>query len=242
VPAAADTFRLFSLLHGGVIVALALIVVALVWLRRFLDRRGHARALDITLAAVAVASWFCGHVWVLRTSEAGIARTLPLHVCHIVGFIVPFAMVWPGRFNRAILYYWGLGLSSQGFFTPDLRHGPAHLEFWLFWINHSTVCAAAMYDVAARGYWPGWRDFAVGALAGIAYVALVFPIDIWLNTNYGYVGPRNPTQPSLMDWLPRWPWRVPVIVAAAIAVMAAMTLPWVLWQRSQRRRERKAEA
>jgi hypothetical integral membrane protein (TIGR02206 family) len=236
VPIAADTFRPFSPLHGGVVVGFALIVIALVLLRRALDKRGTARALDSGLAALAIVSWICGHWWVIRTSETGLARTLPLHVCHIVGFIVPFALIAPGAFNRAILYYWGLGLSSQGFFTPDLRHGPAHIEFWLFWINHFTVCGAAIYDLAARGYRPGWRDFAIAALAGIVYVAIVFPIDMALDANYGYVGPRNPTQPSLMDWLPRWPWRVFVIVAAGVTLMAVMTIPWTITQKSQRRK------
>ena len=73
----------------------------------------------------------------------------------------------------------------------------------------------------------------------IAYVAIILPIDILLDVNYGYVGPKTPRQPSLIDHLPDWPLRVLVIVVIGVAVMLLLTLPWILVRRATRSNDAK---
>jgi hypothetical integral membrane protein (TIGR02206 family) len=230
-------FNQFSPLHAAVVLAFAGCVAALVvWRRALRDERSRDR-FDRMLAALALVAWLVVNGWWFLPSKFDLQFSLPLHVCDLAGVVVPIALATRLRWARAIAYYWGLGLSSQGLITPDLRDGPWHVGFWVFWINHFVVIGLPLYDIAARGYRPAWRDFAIGFLGAVAYVALIVPLDLLLGVNYGYVGPSKPNQPSLIDYLGPWPWRVFVMIAIGAAVMALMTLPFEAARRRQHARE-----
>jgi hypothetical protein len=44
-------------------------------------------------------------------------KSLPLHICDLTRLLVPVALWTNHRAARAMLYFWGLGLSSQAFIT-----------------------------------------------------------------------------------------------------------------------------
>ncbi len=132
---------------------------------------------------------------------------------------------------RAFVYFCGLGLCTQALITPSLVEGPAQFPFWFFWSTHGMIVGVACYDLAARGYRPGWRDFGVACVAAAFYVLFVLPIDLVTGWNYGFVGPSRPDVPSIVDLLGPWPRRLIAIVAIAAAVMFALLVPWLLARR-----------
>ncbi len=98
------------------------------------------------------------------------AQSLPLQVCDLAGLVGPMALLTRKQWLRAILYFWGLGLSIQGFIQPVLKDkGLGDVEFWLFWANHTMIVGTAVYDLVALGFRPKTRDFliAVGRLTGV---------------------------------------------------------------------------
>jgi hypothetical integral membrane protein (TIGR02206 family) len=220
-----DTFRAFSLTHAAVVVCFAATVTALVAARRRLHSAA-ARRFDVTLAWVTLAIFLFTNGRPLMPDGFRLDWSLPLHVCDLVTLFVPLALRFDWRPMRALVYFWGIGLCTQGFITPDLQDGPAKVGFWSFWLAHVAVVGAALYDVAARGYRPNWRDYRTALVASFLYVAVILPLDVVLHVNYGYIGPSTPGQPSLVDVLGPWPWRVPIILALAIAVMTLLMLPW----------------
>jgi hypothetical integral membrane protein (TIGR02206 family) len=151
---------------------------------------------------------------------------LPLHVSDLTLLAVPIALWTSWRWSRAIVWCWGVALCTLAFIIPDLRDGPARLGFWTFWIGHITILAATVYEVAGRGYRPGWRDFARAAVLSTIYVALMLPFDALTRFNYGYVGPDQPSQPPALRYFGPWPWRVAAILLTGVAAMALATLPW----------------
>ena len=203
--------------------------VGCVVLRRRLRRSGGAQKadrLDRTLALATAAAWAFTTLVPLWPSVYQPSWSLPLHLCDVTILAVPIALGTCWRPARAVAYFWGIGLSSQGLFTPDLLDGPARLGFWLFWANHFAVVGGAIYDVAARGYRPAWKDFGVAVGLGAAYVAVILPFDILTGLNYGYLGRTAPGQPTLVDVLGPWPGRVAVMAGLAIGVMVILVLPW----------------
>jgi hypothetical integral membrane protein (TIGR02206 family) len=164
-------------------------------------------------------------------------KALPLQICDLVGFLAPAALLTRWRPLRALLYFWGIGLSTQGFFQPDLREGPADLSFWAFWLGHMAIVGASMYDVFARGYRPTWADYGVACAAAAVYLAVILPVDLLFDFNYGYVGRGQPGQPSVVDFLGPWPGRVAIIAALAAVVMALLMLPWEVARRWRRGRQ-----
>lgn len=232
---ASARFDPYSFTHLLVLGSFAAMCVVLVWLRRWWRDRPAGRVMDLWLGVALLMGWMWVQTFGLLPWRYEPAKALPMHVCDLAGILAPLTLWLNLRPLRAILYYWGIGLSSQGFFTPDLTLGPDDWSFWVFWAGHFTIVGAAIYDIAARGFRPGWRDLLWGAGAAAAYVAIILPIDLWFGFNYGYVGRSTPDQPSVLDVLGPWPQRVFLLCGLVAFGMTMMTLPWVL---IRNRRER----
>jgi hypothetical integral membrane protein (TIGR02206 family) len=229
-----DTFATFSALHLAAVAATLAVAVPLSVRRRRMRLAGDPEAgrLDVQLSAVLLAVWVLEQVLELLPSRYSIHESLPIHICDVTALVGAFAVRATRRLPRAMLYYWGLALSSQAVIQPDLTHGPTTMTFWVFWVPHGGIVVAALYDLVGRGFRPTWRDFAVvcGTLA--VYVAAVMPIDLWLNVDYGFVGsvPGGP-----IDFLGPWPLRVYKAAVAVAVTLAAMTAVWPAARRLRRR-------
>jgi hypothetical integral membrane protein (TIGR02206 family) len=220
-----DTFRPFTLMHGAVVLAFALLVTATVTLRRRRRDTPAGEALDRRVGLLAAVAFVATNGWPLMPGNFRLDWSLPLHGCDLTTLCVPLALLTSWRPARALVYFWGLGLSTQGFITPDLQDGPARVGFWTFWLAHFFIIGGAFYDVA-RGYRPTWRDYRLALGTSLAYVALILPLDLALGVNYGYLGPATPDHPTIVDALGPWPWRVGIMFALAAGAMALLMVPW----------------
>jgi hypothetical protein len=77
----------------------------------------------------------------------------------------------------------------------------------------------------------------MGALiVSAAYVALVVPINLWLGSDYGYLG--NPAAvseiPPFVYALGPWPQRAFILVALAPPGFIAVLLPWLIFGAGQK--------
>jgi hypothetical integral membrane protein (TIGR02206 family) len=235
-----QTFSAWSASHWAAIAA-AIIASAALALARRRQRRAPltARRLDRAFAAFAAVTWLVTQVLQASLDEFPAGTALPLHVSDLTALVVPLAL-WTGwRWTRAVLYYWGLALASLAFLLPDLRHGPARLGYWLFWLPHVVIITAVVYDLVGRGFRPGWRDFYRAACASLLYAALVTPFNAVTGYSYGYLGPERQGEPSVLSGFGPWPWRVAPIVASGLAGMAVLTVPWELSERRIRQRRRR---
>jgi hypothetical integral membrane protein (TIGR02206 family) len=171
-----------------------------------------------------------------------VATSLPLHMCHIAAVLASIALIWPQRWMRAVLYFWGIGLCTQALITPSLREPPSSIWFWAFWLEHGLLQAIVVYDLAVRAYRPYWRDYAIACAAALVYLAIVLPIDIVFQTDYGFVGAPRPENPSILDLLGPWPERLLAIVLIVAVAMAALMVPWEIARDRARRKAARAEA
>jgi hypothetical integral membrane protein (TIGR02206 family) len=182
--------------------------------------------MDRAVATVAILLCAFTQVGPLLPSVYDIHSSLPLAVCDFAAFAAAVALATAWRPARALAYLWGVGLSTQGMFTPDLAFGPATLRFWLFWALHYLVIGGPIYDALGRGFRPQWKDWAIGAAGTVVYTAVILPLDLWLGLNYGYIGRSLPGQPSLEDYLGPWPRRGVEMWLLALLVRYALVLPW----------------
>lgn len=225
-------FHPFTLLHALTVLACVIAIAAACYhgrCHRETPREARFRrnwAWFVIAWQVLAAAW-----WVLpKNFELG--RSLPFHICDLAGLVAGAALLTRARWLRTILYFWGLALSTQAFFTPTLQEGPADLRFWLFWVIHLQIVGSAVYDLAVGGYRPAWRDYLTILAITLAYAAFFIPFNIAFGTNYGYIGNTLPDRPTALDSLPKsYPLRLAALTVGACAWMAVFWLVWPLTRR-----------
>lgn len=226
VPGLSTHFEPFTTTHA-VAAGAGVLCMAVVSL---LGRRWRGTEREIALRRAWVAFVAAGQavsiVWWLLPANFNPARSFPLHMCDLVGLIAIPALLTERRLPRALLYFWGLGLSSQAFFTPIVREGPALFVFWLFWLSHTQIVGSAVYDVVARCYRPLLRDLTLAVVATLTYTAVMLPFDVVTGFNYGYLGRDLPGAHTLMGALGPWPWRLLAVAGLVFTVFALMWLAW----------------
>jgi hypothetical integral membrane protein (TIGR02206 family) len=157
-----DTFRAQSALHLIVVLAIVVLTLAAIAVRR--RRGGDASAVGPIERATSlgyVALWAGTFVWLNTGPKHDPLTTWPLQLCHWVALADAIVLAAPWRPLRAVAYFCGLALCTQAIFTPSLVEGPAHWPFWFFWTTHAMIVAVPAYDIAARGFRPSWADWRV---------------------------------------------------------------------------------
>ena len=102
-----------------------------------------------------------------------------------------------------------------------LTEGAGHFKFWAFWGGHTIVVGYAVYDAAARGFRPSWRDFRQMSVITLAYMALLLAFNAATGFNYAYIGSTTPENPTIVDALGPWPARVPLILGLGLVACLA---------------------
>ncbi|MFG0307272.1 MAG: TIGR02206 family membrane protein [Phycisphaerales bacterium JB040] len=232
-------FEPYGLFHAVAAGSCLLVMVA--WClagRRLLARSVESeRTFRYTIAWTMLAWQAFATVWRLLPSNFDLNESLPLHLCRLVGWAAPFALISQHRRLRSIVFFWGLGLSTQGFVTPMWDFGLASVDFWLYWVGHTMIVGTAVYAIAVHAWGPRFRDWGFAALWGMVYAGLVIPINLWLGTNYSYLGRGEYAASSVVDALGDWPERPLLMIAGAQALMLA--LYWCAWGvRAHKRRKR----
>jgi hypothetical integral membrane protein (TIGR02206 family) len=231
-------FHAFSATHAVVLGAFAFVTAIACALG--LRWRGTARRerLERVVGVLMLLLWGITTAFWAMPSRFRIEDALPLHMCDVTGLITPLVLLTRRRWLRTLLYFWGLGLSSQAIITPILHEGPALVEFWLFWLTHASIIGTAVYDLIAGGYRPAWRDclLAIGACA--VWLVVVLAVDLSLGVNYGYVGNVTPLRTTVIDSLGPWPLRVYKMIVAVLALFIAMWLPWAVAGRAKVRSQK----
>lgn len=153
-------------------------------------------------------------------------NSLPLHLCDLAVIVAGFALLLEARWLRTLLYFWGLGLSTQGFITPVVQEGVAHPRFWYFWLNHLQIVGSAVYLLVVLRYRPRWRDAALAWAITLVYAGVMVAFNLAFETNYGFVGNLVPETPTIIDKLGPWPERVFMLVGIVTAWFAVL---WAVW-------------
>ena len=222
-----DSFAAFTPLHAVSLVVSGLAIAAVVLLGLAARRRGRAATSTRWIAVLGLVNWVVQTVYYAAV-EWHPAGSLPLHFCDIAALLGPIALLTDRRLLRGILYFWAFAFTTQALITPTLTDGPASPAFWLFWCNHAGVIGMATYDVAVRGYRPTRLDLLQIIAVSYAYAALVLPLNVVMGWNYGFVGPTQPSTPTVIEWLGPWPERVALVLFMGTMMLVHVYLPWPL--------------
>lgn len=223
-----EEFHPYSAAHAGAVAVCAVLTAVSCTLGLRWKRTSPERERRLAFAwggfVVATNAWSIIY-WVLP-GRFDPRTSFPLQLCDLAGIVAALAFLTPWRWSRTLIYFWGLGLSTQAFVTPTLHEGAGTMRFWLFWGTHLCIVGSALYDLIVRSYRPGWRDLATAVAISIGWLIAVTVVNLALGANYGYVGNTTPDVPTFIDHLGPWPARVFVIAGLGIGAFAVM---WAVW-------------
>ncbi len=210
------------LLYASLVVTCGLVVGVGRWSRT--RGVGVARQVDRAWAGVLLGVWAVMVASYLRPARFGWDTSLPLHICQLVILSALIGLLHPGRLPRTIVYFWGLGLSSQTFIYVKSMGGLTHFDTYIGWGYHEANVAAVAYEVLVRRYRPTWRDWRVNAGCIGLYAVLVGSIDAALGADYGLIG-RQTLYAPITAFGP-WPARVVWLALTSAALTAVLALAW----------------
>jgi len=204
------------------------LIVALCVTGRLLRRRGGERAFRYVIAGLTLAAWVAMQTVYFWPGNFDPKVSWPLHICDIVAVIGPLAVLMRNRVLLGVLYFWGIGLTTQAFITPVLpaTFGPSSIWYWTFWSNHTIVVGLAVYSLLVLGYRPSFRDLVTTVALTLVWMAVVIPLNIAIGSNYGYLSPELPNARTLLNDLGGWPARAFVMSGIVLVGFVVLWLPW----------------
>jgi hypothetical integral membrane protein (TIGR02206 family) len=224
---AARSFETYGPSHLTVLAIFAVGVVLVVLAGRRLagtvSEQPLRRALAVAILAVA------GSLQVLQFTpdEWNWQTSLPLQLCDLGWMLAVYALWTRNRLCATITYLWGITLTTQGIFTPDLESEFPELRFLMFWGMHLLVVWAAFLVVPGLRILPTWHNYRQTLAITLVWAVVVFVFNVIADTNYGYLN-RLPKSSSLLDFLGPWPLYVVLEIAIVAVVWALLTWPWAL--------------
>lgn len=159
-----------------------------------------------------------GFIFIRRMIYFDLQDSLPLHMCRLGVWIAAWQLLTLDRRARALTLFWGMGLSSQIFFTPYLDVGYAHLSFWIYWLNHVQIVGVAVYDIVVLGYRPSFRDLRFASILGVVYALVTIGLNVLMGTNYSYLGKGQHEGASIVDELGPFPQRTIWMIVGAFVI------------------------
>lgn len=201
---------------GGIV---AVLLVARRVPQRWAERGARVLAVSVVLAECA---W-----WMLAIVEHRwyVQYNLPLHLCELGCFVLAAALWWRVQFAFEVAYFWGVGGTLPGLFTPSI---PGHFPqpvYFQYYAEHGLVVLGALYLVFVLRMRPAKHAVLRVFTATLVYAVVVWFVDLATNGNYLFLRYLPPTKTAL-DYMGPWPWYIVTGTIIAIIVMNVLYAPF----------------
>lgn len=219
-------FHSFTLTHLIVVAVCAMAVVLSCYFGRLWTRLDKDDPRERQLRGVWGGFVIGVNLWSLvywfLPARYDVRESLPLQLCDLACIVAAIAMLTRQRWAHTLLFFWGIGLSTQAFITPTLKFYPGHMEFWLFWLVHLSIVGSAIYLLAVRRYRPTLRDLLLALAITVVWLVGMLILNPILGSNYGYVANTLPENRTVIDVLGPWPRRVFILGAIVIGIFTGL--------------------
>lgn len=164
-------------------------------------------------------------IWSMLPGQWDLRWSLPLQLCDWAWIVSALALWTRSPLAHALLYFWGLTLSSQALLTPGLDLDFPSFQFLMFWAMHLLVVWAAIYLTWGVGLRPDWHGYRFALAVTLAWGALALVVNSLTGANYGFLAEKPPVK-TILDALGPWPVYMVSELALIAAVWALITWPW----------------
>jgi hypothetical integral membrane protein (TIGR02206 family) len=218
-------FQLFGQQH---LLALSLVVLGALVVPlgvRFL-RPDAARPVALALAAMLLIQEGAQLVLTAMATGPSVAL-LPLHLCTLAVYLTAWTLVVRAQLAYELIYFWGLGGTTQALLTPDLVQGFPAPAFLFFFLGHGLVIVGVSYATFVYRLRPYPVSILRTATLTLTLAAGIYFVNLWLGTNFLYLMAK-PARPSLLDWFGPWPWYWFGLLGAGLFSFLLLYVPFML--------------
>jgi hypothetical integral membrane protein (TIGR02206 family) len=166
--------------------------------------------------------------WVINIANGSwtIRYSLPLHICEAGCFLLAAALLWRARFAFEMSYFWALGGTLPGLFTPDVPgHFPMPIYFQ-YYLEHGLLVLGAFYLVIALGMRPARGAVMRVSVATGLYAVVIAFVDYVTGGNYLFLRSLPPTR-TFLDYMGPWPWYIVTLTVLAVVMFMLLYLPFM---------------
>ena len=162
------------------------------------------------------------HIWNAVHGHWNVQTMLPLHACSILIWLSGFMLIFGNYRVYEFAYFMGIGAAFQYLMTPDLGiYGFPHFRYFQTFLSHGILLISAIYMTVVEGFRPTWKSFWRVVVGMNIYMGIVYPINVWLGSNYLMINGK-PATASLLDLLPEWP--VYILYMEALGLLTFLIL------------------
>lgn len=159
-----------------------------------------------------------------------ISEDLPLQLCNILPLIMMVALYYKSRLVLSVIFFWILAGTAQANVTPTLLNTFPHYEAIRYWTIHMGLPVLAIYSFYALGYRYQLKDAVRSALSLNVLAAVIYPLNIWLGSNYLYLVEKPPGT-TIYNLLGPWPWYIMNIELVMLVLFSAVLIPFTVYER-----------
>lgn len=228
-------FALFGSAHLVALLALTLFGFVLMRARNASEKT--RKKVRITLGVFLWINESIWHIWNATWGHWDVQTMLPLNACSILIWLSGFMLIFRNSTIYEFSYFMGIGGAFQYLMTPDLGiYGFPHIRFFQAFLSHGILLISAIYMTLVEGFRPNWRSFWRVAIGMNIYMAIIYPINVWLGSNYLFVNAK-PSTASLLDLVPDWPVYILYMEGLGFLTFLILYLPFIIKERRTRLRE-----
>lgn len=221
-----DHFQLFGIQHLITISVFAFAGYFLIsWAKKLPEERryeiAHIMAIGIAFTVV---------LWtVIKIALRGfiIEEDLPLHLCNIIGLLLPIFTYTRKKIYFEVLFFWILAGTSHAVITPDLKNGFPNFIFLKYWLVHAGLIIFTFYGVLALKIHPTFKGVFRAFLSLQIYIIFMFAVNIITGANYFYTQGK-PEAASALDYLGEYPNYILTVELIMIPYFLLFYLPFYL--------------
>lgn len=215
---------MWSPTHMYTLLAVALLTTGiLIWGKCMPPAGQHRLCKGIALANLVV--YLFEYIWrfMYDSWEHILAHELPLHFCAVMAILCFIALWWGPRWARSLVYFGVLSASIQALITPAITSGFPSLNFFIFFLSHGLLLLSALAIPLLTDWKAKLKDPLRSVLLMNAYLIVIHPINLLLDSNYGYTtaAPAG----SILEGLGPAPWYYLWLELPALALFYLMYLP-----------------
>ncbi|MDN3016385.1 TIGR02206 family membrane protein [Paenibacillus sp. BSR1-1] len=219
-------FILFSLTHLLTLSSVFFIVILIYLIRKPLRAEKLNFKVRTLLATVLILSEISLHIWLWRVGEWTIQYSLPFHLSSISIILSAALLLTKSSQLFEFTYFAGVGSALQAMITPDLSlYTFPHFRYVHFFISHGGIVVANMFFVFVEQYKPKFKSIWKAFLYLNLYTCFVFLLNYFVHGNYMYIS-EKPMNPSILDYLGRWPYYLIPLEIIALITFFILYLPF----------------